>query len=455
MLSDVQLEKRILSSVIHNYDEDQSRGLGLHLISEASEQWFTTPENKALFRTIEKVVRNGQSPIAVHCDHEIETMFTPYIWELGTTATTNDISHFLEELRTIYVSYNLHSVALKASHLLLSAEDQKEALATVEKEIFAAVLSGQKKSRHESTFKGYMRQYWEEKNKQMAEDYKIGITTGIPKLDALIGGFRAGETVVVAGRTGMGKSSIVMTMITKQIMQGYKPALFSFELNRVELVDKLVSMLSEFDSGGDTVPFRNIFNPQRSELSAGLSQSQMVRMSEVTGKYLSNLDGWLRGTSTTTVEEVMSTCRKLLSEGKMDILYIDHIGHLVRDKNKATAELSHITGSLKMFAGEMNIPVVEVVQLNRDADTVKEKPRLSHMKGSGSIEEDANIIIMPWRPFAIDRTSPPSESEIILAKSRNSMTGDIPSYFSEVTTSFTECYGQDQPSEHNETHERF
>jgi replicative DNA helicase len=454
MLSDVQLEKRILSSVIHSYDEDHSRGLGLHLISEASEQWFTTPENKALFRTIEKVVRNGQSPTAVHCDHEIESAYTPYVWELGSTATTNDIGHFLEELRTIYVSYNLHSVALKATHLLYTAEDQREALATVEKEIFAAVLSGQKKSRHESTFKAYMGQYWEEKNKQMAEDYKIGITTGIPKLDALIGGFRDGETVVVAGRTGMGKSSLVMTMIAKQIMQGYKPALFSFELNRVELVDKLVSMLSEFDNG-ETVPFRNIFNPQRSELSAGLSQGQMVRMSEITGKYLSNLDGWIRGTSTTTVEEVMSTCRKLLSEGKMDILYIDHIGHLVRDKNKATAELSHITGSLKLFAGEMNIPVVEVVQLNRDADTVKEKPRLSHMKGSGSIEEDANIIIMPWRPFAIDRTSPPSESEIILAKSRNSMTGDIPSYFSEVTTSFTECYDSKSESGPTEPQERF
>lgn len=437
MLNDVITEKKIIASIVHAHNENDSKGIGLHMIAEVQEDWFTLPEHIEIYRTIKSLIVSNISPTAIHCDSKLSDGAKSHMWSIGSIATSNDITMYIDDLRDVYVSRRLHDVSMIAVQELRECHDARDTLQNIERQMVEAFVAGHKKAKNESHWKDYIPEYLAEKRVQMESRKLIGIPSGVTNLDNIIGGFRAGETVVVAGRTGMGKSSFVSTMIAKQIMAGYKPALFSFEIDRWEAMDKIISILSEFDSEGDTIPFKSIFNPAQNGYHAGLTVSQLERMGDIVQKYISKLTGWVRGTSRTTVENIMATCRKLKSEGQLDIIYIDHIGLLVQDKKNATAELSHITGSLKLFAGEIGVPIVEVVQLNREADTTKEKPKKSHMKGSGSIEEDANMIIMPWRPYAIDNSGSPNDCELILAKSRNSGTGDIPCYFSDVTTSFT------------------
>ena len=288
----------------------------------------------------------------------------------------------------------------------------------------------------EGYVKDYAGEYWRQKEEQMTSRNLCGIPSGIAVLDEMLGGFRGGDVIVVAGRSGMGKSSFAMTMIANQIMRGHKPALFSFELKRLEIMDKLVSMLSEFDEDGETIPFLSIHNPAGHFGGLGLNGAMMDRASYISAKYLRGCEFFMRGASRTNVNEVMSRARSLVADG-CDILYLDHIGLMAHDKHNERAELSNITNSLKLFACDMNIPIVEVVQLNRDADNSGSLPKLSHLKGSGSIEEDANVVLMPWRPFAITKDGDPNESTLYLAKGRNAPEGSIPMHFSTVTTSFT------------------
>lgn len=449
MLNNTTTEQRLIASIIHQYDDDLCKGLGLLAVSECSEDYFTTKHHTAVFRAIKAVLRDGGTPNAIRVESELHGDTTGFIWEIASVATSQKIDWMINDLRDLHVSRRLHAVSLQAVQELQGSQKAGDSVQKCESMFMSAMASGRKVAKNEGYLKDYVREYWAETESMMSRPDETGIPSGIGPIDDILNGFRGGDIVVVAGRTGMGKSSLVATMVAKQIMRGYKPAVFSFELGRKEIVDKLFSMLSEFDKNGAEVPFRNIYNPRQSHKSVGLSSSQLQRLAYISTEYLNDSNCFLRGASSSTVEEVMSICRRLKSEGNLSMPYIDHIGLLVRDKNNAVSELTHITNSLKMFACEEDIPVCEVVQLSRNADTAKEKPRLSHMKGSGSIEEDANIILMPWRPYAIDKSTPPTECEIILAKSRNSECGEIPAFFSTSTTSFTPL------SEMQEGQERF
>ena len=253
--------------------------------------------------------------------------------------------------------------------------------------------------------------------------------------------------MVIGGRPSMGKSSLAATMYTQQIMKGLKPAIFSFELSRKEIMDKIISMMTEF-AAGEVVPFKSIFNPGGSFGGAVLSNKQLTRIGEITSKYLFNSEVFIRGRSKSNIQNIHATCRRLKADNCIDAFYIDHIGLLVQDKRHAREELENITNGTKLFAAEINVPAVEIVQLNRDVVSGKTKPNLAHLKGAGSIEEDADIVVFPWRPHAIDpEGSPAEDAEIILAKGRNAGTGILPAYFSTLTTTFTIKKEDEQPEE--------
>jgi len=367
--------------------------------------------------------------------------YTSELGKLAIASTTVNINSLLESLRVSYTANKLIEVSNAIQTRIKDAEDISMEILDIERDVLDVIVGNRKQHRDEGTIGDYLDTYMQETKRMMTERGMIGVPTYFSRMDSLMGGLRGGDNIVIAGRSGMGKSSFAATMMAKQIMGGYKPAIFSFELGRKEFIDKLFSHLSEFDGETKTIDFKKLYNPAGNMGGASLNSGDFQAMKIITEKYLKNNQSFLRGTSRTTIDEVLARARKLKAEGGCDILYIDHIGLLVQDKNKATAELTHITNSLKIFAAEEDIPVVSVVQLRRDADTVKEKPKLSHLKGSGSIEEDANIVIMPWRPYAIHNDinkNDPSESEILVVKSRNSGTGSIPAFFSTHTTSFVE-----------------
>jgi replicative DNA helicase len=436
MIKNIHVERSLLASVIYA-DEETATGNAYQLIGEVDEKLFYYPEHRAIYRAIKECIGKEWAPDVVHIHNFLDERYQYKFYELGSIATTTKLDNLIGELRTYAVARNLSAATHNVSVELERATDVRETLSDVEGKIMSAMVSAQKKFSDEGYICDYIGEYYRKTEELMKSRELQGVPSGISEIDNILGGFRGGDAVVVGGRSGMGKSSFVATMMCHQIIKGYKPAVFSFELGRKEIVDKVYSIMTELDPDGHTVSFKKLYNPAGNFSGVRLTIDDLQRTCEISNKYLQNSKAYIRGASKTTVEEVMSKCRKLKGEGNLDIIIIDHIGLLVQDKKNSVAELAHITGSLKLFAAEMGVPIIEVVQLNRDADTVREKPRLSHLKGSGSIEEDANIVIMPWRPYAINKELDPHESEIIIAKSRNSGDGTIPTYFSTETTSFT------------------
>jgi len=391
-----------------------------------SEEMIYQPNNRELFKIMKKRHNNNIAPTALYISESIadNDQLSAYFYKhIVGFATVKDVTPHLDVVKRLYMARNVFNVCNSAIGALSSTDDILECVRGVETSISEAMASGIRKTGDEGYLCDYLGEYYETIQRQMTTEGSVGIPTGLKSIDNVLGGLKGGELITVAGRTGMGKSSLIATWIVHQLMQGYKPAIFTMELQRKEIVDKIKSMISEIDTNGITIPFHNLNNPAGHFGGTVLTGQHLTRMQQITNDFLVNSKMYIRGASKLTVEEGISICRKLRNEGNCDIAYFDHIGLMVQDKNNSVAELTNITGSLKLYAGEADIPIVEVVQLSRGADNASEKPRLSHCKGSGSIEEDSNIVIMPWRPYAINREGNAEESEIIVAKSRNTECG--------------------------------
>lgn len=455
-INDTHAESSLLASILTCYNEEKAKGMTLQAMSEIDESFFYDQHNAVVYVSMVKSYKNG-FPLDIHSVSnfllpEMKTSGVRHITNLVSLSTSPKIDKYLEIMKRLHTARRLKQVCISGSSVLENSSEVLEDIENVERDMTDAMLAGVVRRKDEGFISEYLGEYFETLQRQMSGNNDLGIPTGIEKLDNVTGGLKRGDLITVAGRTGMGKSSLIATWIAFQLKAGFKVALFTFELQRKAVVDKTISILSEMD-GGMAVPFSVLNNPAGHFGGASMSSRHLERVSEITAKYISNSVFFVRGKSKMKVEEGIAICRKLKQESKIDIAYFDHIGLMVQDKNNAVSELSNITGSLLLFAGEMNIPVVEVAQLNRSADTANEKPKLSHLKGSGSIEEDSNVVIMPWRPYAINREGNPEECEIIVAKSRDTGTGEIPSRFSTVSTMF--CNVSEEENRYGEPEEGY
>ena len=432
-------EKSVLASILFGSGDDKCKGLAIDAVAGLSESSFYSPNRREIFNGIKKCLAVNCTPDLANVLAHISEDAQAEVFGMSGVSTTNDISILIRRLRDaehareiLMFSYGLQNRIDMTGNL--SAE-----LSEISSDMSKLLMMKRTKAKDEGFMSDFCADWYKAKEEQINTKETGYLNSGIQILDRAVCGFRGGDTVVIAGRTGMGKSSLAATMIVNQLFSGFRVALFSLELGRVEIFDKAVSMFSDIDTDGECVPFRSIHNPSGAFGGVGLSKSQLKRISEIVDRYMKPTRFYAKGTGRTTIEEIMATTRKLVHDGECDALYIDHIGLLVQDKNKEREELTHITNSLRIFAGEMKIPVFEVVQMNRTADTTKERPKSGSMKGSGSIEEDASIILMPWRPFAIDKDQyKPEEAEIIVQKGRNGGEGSVPVEFCTRTTRFKE-----------------
>ena len=241
-----------------------------------------------------------------------------------------------------------------------------------------------------------------------------GVPTGIYALDKLTNGFQKGALILIAARPGCGKTSLGMNIVNHAAVKGGKKcAIFSLEMSKEEIASRSICSMAYVDMGH---ALKGEMNPK--EWAAVVAASKKLKEANI---YID--EGFSKSPM-----DILSKCRKLKREKGLDLLMIDYLQLMQASALKAsdnrTNEVSQITRDLKMAARELDIPIILLSQLSRQSEGRKDhRPILSDLRESGSIEQDADMVLFIYRPDQYRDVSDEERNsglaEIIVAKNRS------------------------------------
>lgn len=247
------------------------------------------------------------------------------------------------------------------------------------------------------------------------EEFITGVPSGYEELDDITTGFQPSELIVVAGRPGMGKTAFCMNIAQYvSIYKNIPVAIFSLEMSKSQLVQRMLCSEARLDS----------HNLRKGRLV----EADWAPLSMAAGR-LSSSSIFIDDTAGISCLEIRAKARRLKAQCNLGLLIVDYLQLMQtvgRIENRQQ-EISEISRSLKGLARELNIPVVAVSQLSRAVEQREERrPRLSDLRESGAIEQDADLVIFIYREeYYRPKTEKKGIAEIIISKQRNGPTGKV------------------------------
>ena len=243
----------------------------------------------------------------------------------------------------------------------------------------------------------------------------VGVPTGFAELDELTHGLHGGQLVIVAARPAVGKSTISLDFARNAAIRYGRPAIFfSLEMGRAEIAMRLLSAETSI--------------PLQSMRKGDLQNSDWTKIVAVRGQ-LNEAPLYIDDSPNLTLVEIRAKCRRLVKQYGLQLIVIDYLQLLTSGKKVESRqqEVSEFSRSLKLLAKELNVPVIAISQLNRKSEDAKDKkPEISQLRESGSLEQDADVVILLHREGIGEKDHPRAgEADLILAKQRNGPTGTI------------------------------
>lgn len=269
----------------------------------------------------------------------------------------------------------------------------------------------------------------------MSDGSLTGIPSGFRELDKQLSGFQKSDLILLAARPSMGKTALGLNFAfnaarfqDKKGDHPYKVAIFSLEMSKLQLSQRLLAMASGLD----------LANIIAGDIKEDSDWEQLFQGVEE----LKHLPIYIDDTSSISVQELRSKCRRLKMEEGLDFIVIDYLQLMSADNARSNEnrqqEITQISRGLKALAKEMNCPVLALSQLSRKTESrEKSRPMMSDMRESGSIEQDADIVMLLYREDYYEAdTDKPNITEVIVAKHRNGPTGMVELYFEKSLTRF-------------------
>ena len=258
-----------------------------------------------------------------------------------------------------------------------------------------------------------------------------GITTGFKYLDTMTSGLQKSDLIILAARPAMGKTAFALSLALNAAVKGRASVMmFSLEMSKEQLGQRLLSMESKVDM---------------QSLKTGKLERRDWDDINIAMDVLSGANIHIDDTAGITIMEMKSKCRRLKAEEGLDLVVIDYL-QLMTPEGKSdsrTQEISVISRNLKLLARELDCPVIVLSQLSRAPETrTDHRPMLSDLRESGSIEQDADIVIFLYRDeYYNEDTESPGECEVIVAKHRSGPTGTVKLAWLEKLTRFVDSTG--------------
>ncbi len=259
-----------------------------------------------------------------------------------------------------------------------------------------------------------------------------GIPTGLQTLDRMLSGLQKENMIVLAARPSVGKSSLAINIAQNAaVNHGIGVALFSLEMGRESIVDRMISVQGDIDNWRITTGNLEPADFEKYGIAAGELAEAPIFIDDTPGQ---------------SVLEMRTKARRLMLEMEIGLIVVDYL-QLVKGRRQESRvqEVSDISQSLKNLARELRVPVLAVSQLSRAVEQRggEKRPQLSDLRDSGSIEQDADVVIFLYRPDEEDREN----SRLIIAKHRNGPTGEIDMFFRADRTKFFEVSREELPRE--------
>lgn len=474
----------------HNLEAEQSL-LGAILVhNEAYDrvsdflkpQHFYEPFHQTLFELITRVIRSGKvaSPITLKShlgDVDLGSGLTvgQYLARLAAEATTIINAADYGQL--------IHDLAVRRSLILVGEEltttafdapfdiSPKQQIEMTEKRLFELAETG----RYEGGFQGFdqaLSRAVDMAAKAYQREGKLsGIATGLSDLDQKMGGLQSSDLIIIAGRPGMGKTSLA-TNIAFHIANHYEAkrnergdletlnggvvAFFSLEMSAEQLATRVLAEQSG-------VPSYRVRRGDITELEFQ-QLAEAARAMQSAPLYIDESGG-------ISISQLMARARRLKRQKGLDVIMVDYLQLLSGSSSKASEnrvqELTEITTNLKALAKELNVPVIALSQLSRQVENRDDKrPQLSDLRESGSIEQDADVVMFVYREEYYLNMKKPQEgteaffewqkkmepvhgrAEIIIGKQRHGPTGTVDVQFDANVTRFSNLAREDRLPEH-------
>lgn len=251
-----------------------------------------------------------------------------------------------------------------------------------------------------------------------------GLATGFVDLDKKLAGMQPANLIVIAARPAMGKSSLMMNIATNAAIEGESVAIFSLEMSKEEIVQRILSSVGKVDS---------------MKLRSGQLGPLWQKVVDAAGK-MYQAPIYIDDTPLVTITDIRAKCRRLKRKKGLSLIVVDYIQLMeASGRENRQQEIAQISRNLKNLARELEVPVIALSQLNRSLESREDKrPRLSDLRESGSIEQDADVVMFIYRDEYYNPESHENRgiAEVIVAKHRAGSTGPVRLTFQPEFTRF-------------------
>ena len=434
---DTEAEKALLGSIMLRPDGLFETADLIHPES------FYSNKHKLIFESMMELQANGEPIDLVSLSSKMRGKKSlegiggaSYLTELvNIVPSSGNLDHYIKIVQKKYLLRKLIEASDYVNHLGYSEEKELEyILDEAEKTVFE-IGNGASGGKNFISIKDTLGEAWERLDRLNKNQNELrGIPTGFKGLDNKLAGLQKSDLIILAARPSIGKTTLALD-IARQAACNHNASvgIFSIEMSSQQLVDRMLASDARVDSW---------------KLRTGkISTDEEFSMIRDSLDKLSRAKIFIEDTSGIDIIKMRSTARRLKSKEGLDLIIVDYL-QLIQGHKKYDSlvhQITDISRSLKGLARELDIPVLAISQLSRAVEQRGGEPRLSDLRDSGSIEQDADVVMFIHREDKYDKESTrPNIAKIIIAKHRNGPIGEIELYFDEKRATFIEIENDQQ-----------